>query len=581
MSRMQPKPVILIIRPPLSIPGEEPEQWAAIRSALGVMPVRLNIDDAAGDFFKQVLMGGDHGRSHADRFNQAGGRFLSSHPWTCEELLEDSQTISQALASASEAFPPCQFHRNGFAHRGLDSFEDLLRFANDTATNPFRQYADHFWEPFQASAPPDMAVMVVGQAGEMGSAMTLATVWLQRWPDIPLILACPESIADEPGRTGPSPGHWPAEAITGVGQLQQTTARLLSLDGNFEIAADDRYHRFERNKGLPLVADHMQEVVQAALKKGRPLVVWRDCGEDPAAVSSQLYAASRLGIWNHLILHEKSREDLRQFAAANANIVHSYCHEVRSASKFSDPAVQYPSAPPGYGRTEPLPGRPLWMALQDPMLIGRLLSRHQPKTLMRLRVRDDGRSRFEVGQRLSYHFKAPTELPAGYLDEIVRMVEAGGSVNTQFVRHNLERAYLIAYAEEEGVIIGNSSLKRPRREYIDAVSRQSGIDLHHYLERGYTSVRPEYRGLGIGANLLEGLTQRAGGHKIFSVIAETNVATQKMAMRNRTRRVATFFSQRVNKEMSVWIPEWMLPEGVELPPQPALGIGQSGKKDEA
>ena len=154
------------------------------------------------------------------------------------------------------------------------------------------------------------------------------------------------------------------------------------------------------------------------------------------------------------------------------------------------------------------------------------------------------------------------------------MVAAGGSVNVRFVQYNLERAHLIAYAEEEGVIIGNSSLKHPRDEYIEAVSRQSGIDLHNYLERGYTSVRPEYRGLGIGAQLLAGLTERAGDYKIFSVIAEGNIATQKMAIRNRTRRVATFFSQRAQKEVSVWIPEWMLPEGIALPEQPEIdGIG--------
>jgi len=198
---------------------------------------------------------------------------------------------------------------------------------------------------------------------------------------------------------------------------------------------------------------------------------------------------------------------------------------------------------------------------------------------MRLRVHDDGRRLFEVGKHMSYRYEAPEELPAGYLDEIVRMVEAGGSVNTRFVRHNLEKAYLIAYVEEEGVIVGNSSLKHPREEYIDAVSRQSGIDLHNYLERGYTSVRPEYRGLGVGAQLLGGLTERAGGYHIFSVIAENNIATQKMAMRNRTRRVAVFYSQRVEKEMGVWIPEWMLPEGIELPGQPELDIGGAGGKD--
>jgi GNAT superfamily N-acetyltransferase len=167
----------------------------------------------------------------------------------------------------------------------------------------------------------------------------------------------------------------------------------------------------------------------------------------------------------------------------------------------------------------------------------------------------------------------PGQLPPGYLEEICEMVAAGGSVQAQWVRHNLQRAYLVAYVEENGVIVGCYSLKHPREAYIEAVSLQSGIDLRHYLERGYASVRPEYRSLGIGARLLEGLTQRAraGQYKVFSVIAEDNVGTQKMAMRKGTRKVATYFSERARKQVGVWIPQEMLPEGITLPEQPDLG----------
>jgi len=90
------------------------------------------------------------------------------------------------------------------------------------------------------------------------------------------------------------------------------------------------------------------------------------------------------------------------------------------------------------------------------------------------------------------------------------------------------------------------------------VSNQSGINLRNYLERGYTSVRPEYRGMGIGTKLLEGLTKRIGDRKLFSIIAEDNIATKKMALRNRTKKVAQFYSDRVGKEIGVWVPEWMI-----------------------
>ena len=71
-------------------------------------------------------------------------------------------------------------------------------------------------------------------------------------------------------------------------------------------------------------------------------------------------------------------------------------------------------------------------------------------------------------------------------------------------------------------------------------------------------MRPEYRGLGIGTTLLKGLTQRAGNRKIFSVIAEDNAATKVIARRNRTRQVATYFSEKTGKPVGIWMPEWMI-----------------------
>jgi len=127
------------------------------------------------------------------------------------------------------------------------------------------------------------------------------------------------------------------------------------------------------------------------------------------------------------------------------------------------------------------------------------------------------------------------------------------------VRRNLRRAFLIAYALEGEIVAGNSSLKHPRPEYIAAVSERTGFDLSGCLERGYTSVRPEYRGLGIGTRLLGGLTRRTGGRRLFSIIAEDNAATQAIARRNRTRRLVTFFSEKAGKSVGLWMPEEQLP----------------------
>jgi len=323
--------------------------------------------------------------------------------------------------------------------------------------------------------------------------------------------------------------------------------------------------------GLLQAGDMASALTRPASATGGVLV-WRDPEGELPDLSALLFQAAKKGFWNHVVLPDQADlpivDQLLRFAAANPNIIHSWCRRSRPASIFSDPRDSYPEGNPPYGATRPLPGTPLWQRLQDPVYLDAYAARQGAKSLARLFVMPDGRSVHAAGSRMSFHFVPPAKLPPGYLDEIVRMVEAGGSVQTQYVRYNLERAYMIGYVEENGIIIGDSSLKHPREEYIEAVGRQTGIDLNNYLERGYTSVRPEYRSLGVGAKLLEGLTERVEGYKVYSIIAEDNVATQKMAIRNRTRKVATFYSQRSGKTISVWIPEWMLPEGIVLPPQP-------------
>ena len=278
-------------------------------------------------------------------------------------------------------------------------------------------------------------------------------------------------------------------------------------------------------------------------------VQWHTTGPLPDIAFFKAYAA--IGIWNHLVLgRAATTSENCTFAADHPNIIHSW--------EFSDTASADCRPAPAYGRVQPLSGRPLWQRVTDPADRFILVDRLGPARLMRLRVDENGDDLYSIGERLDYHFVPPGDLPDGYLDDICAMVAAGGTVASTHVRANLQRAYLIGYVVEKGRIVGNSSLKNPRPAYIDSVRRQTGIDLSGYVERGYTSVRPEYRGLGIGTKLLDGLTRRAGDRRIFSVIAEDNTATKIIATRNRTRKVATYFSNKAGKPVGIWMPEWMI-----------------------
>jgi len=153
-----------------------------------------------------------------------------------------------------------------------------------------------------------------------------------------------------------------------------------------------------------------------------------------------------------------------------------------------------------------------------------------------------------------YRYTAPEQLTGEQLDEVCRLVEAGGGVDSRWLRHNLEKAYLIARAEVAGELVGVSSLKRPRAEYVQRIRKKLGLDIEGFLERGYTSIRPEYRGLGIGTTLLGGLTSRAEGYHIYSLIREDDRATQTIALRNRTVKIVVFFSELTGKELGLWMP---------------------------
>jgi GNAT superfamily N-acetyltransferase len=483
-------------------------------------------------------------------------------PFTAVKIL---QRIDMTFALVTHAYAPAVVDRRSFGDPTLQRAVDLAEWLEDNARNPFREYALARCVTCDPPARCERIIFVIRTPGQIAGALSMAKVWHDRMPAAIMALCAADARQEAVAHQilGLDTQRHPAYFDNWLQKVRKVLNETTASES--DPAMDGPWQGKTPMAAPPLFARLAPESMQALLD-GLPqgqsrTLIWQDPAGALPEITAQLYRATKAGCWNHLVLPDTPEqpliEALIRFASANPNIIHSWCRTRAPLSGFSDVRTLYPSGNPAYGATRPLPGMPVWQKLQDPLYLDAYVARLGAKTLARMYLLEDDRLH-EVGSQMTFSFVPPAQLPPGHLDEIVRMVEAGGSVQTQWVRHNLERAFLIGYVEENGVIVGNSSLKHPRKEYIEAVSAQSGLDLSNYLERGYTSVRPEYRSLGVGARLLAGLTQRAGDYKIFSIIAEDNVATQKMAIRNRTRRVATFYSERSRKTMSVWIPEEML-----------------------
>jgi GNAT superfamily N-acetyltransferase len=561
---------LVLVYPPVVLPGAPTAVLQAAAKALSPFSGHLTCLEAGRSFWCDYLAEGRHVLDLVEdsqgSFPDAGDpmnlpqaltRLCAGAVSHIDDLIQDLQILDRSLEQISKKIAPARIDRRGFSHPGLTSAEHLRAFLMGDRPNPFMSFS-RWWCAHQLDLQrADGVVFLCLAPGQVPVAATMAAEIIRLFPQMAVaICQPPHAPLFDMDRAFPVKQH----AQNGIAaEVRETLVQVLSCAG-------EKGYGDTPGKVLFIENAQADQAEQMASDANAQVIVWHLDDRPLPDLTPMLFALAKKGIWNHLMIvmdpdHEAAKK-LQRFAEGNPNIVHSWGWRQPAVSGFSDRRFEFAKGAAAYGKTPPMPGQPVWQILQDPLWLETGLSLLGRDPLVRRWEIDPTQPSIELGSQLTYHYVRPADLPEATLEEIVSMVEAGGSVNARWVRYNLQRAFLIAYAEENGVLAGNSSLKHPRDEYISAVSGQSGIDLTRFLERGYTSVRPQYRGLGIGTRLLEGLTKRAQGYKIFSVISEDNLATQKMAIRNRTRKVASFYSQKANKPVGVWIPEWMIDESI-------------------
>jgi anaerobic magnesium-protoporphyrin IX monomethyl ester cyclase len=203
-------------------------------------------------------------------------------------------------------------------------------------------------------------------------------------------------------------------------------------------------------------------------------------------------------------------------------------------------------------RINQLYDHPFWFYIRIREYLLLHVARYGVDRVRRMKVKPGDLTPYACGSRLSYFFKSAGEIPQEILAEIQGLIALGEGVGTSWIDANLKRAFLIGYAVEEGRVVGTMTLKRPLERYRKAIEQKTHVDLGGYLERGYSSVRPEYRGLGLGDALLKGLVSRAPAQKIYVTIRTDNLPAVKLTRKNDMRLAATFKNERTGHEIGLF-----------------------------
>ena len=153
-----------------------------------------------------------------------------------------------------------------------------------------------------------------------------------------------------------------------------------------------------------------------------------------------------------------------------------------------------------------------------------------------------------------FFYKSPDELSSQTLDQISELIRQGGEVGSAYIRENLQNAYLIGYAlDRSGRVVGTVTLKRPRQIYRKKIEDATGLHLEGYLERGYTSINPEYRRHDIADTLIKGLIKRSQGEKVYTTIRLDNTHALNLTHKNGMVLAATFIHWRTGNEIGVFL----------------------------
>lgn len=206
-------------------------------------------------------------------------------------------------------------------------------------------------------------------------------------------------------------------------------------------------------------------------------------------------------------------------------------------------------------RIQNIYSHPAWFYMRIREYLFLYLSKFDVMQVQRMKVRPKELTSYRAGSNLTYYFKRGEEIDDTLIERLKELIGRGGEVGGSWIKENLQNALLVAYVEEEGKIVATMSHKRPKEKYLKYLRQKTGLDLSGYIERGYSYVRPEYRGLGIGDKMLKGLVERTPHSPIYVTIRLDNISALRLTEKNAMKMVATFTNERTDHLIGIFVNE--------------------------
>jgi GNAT superfamily N-acetyltransferase len=456
--------------------------------------------------------------------------------------------LDAILALVSLAYYPLRLHWNGLHHPDVRSWDAAFDFSHDQ-NKLFKALMESFKRALHGSKS---VVFCIKCQDQLLPALTLWSAIKGERPEM-------EVMFWGPGLNAPNP---PMGITWLYGGDPKALCAALDLPDAGSQPPD--YHGLDFCLAPELVTDGERQYqlgqepslddLQDDHKKGVAIAAWTvEQGIEPKSLEKALRLSSKAGMWNKVELALGIEEELTDWCAANPNLAHTVSNRRKPNQGFSGPQPEPWPEEPMVGALPPMPGRPFWRWLDQDLYLTLYLRKYGVRKIRTQRVRQGG-TVHPLGQQVEYHFVHYPDLKEWHIKNMLKLITFAGKVKPDWLRYNMERSYLIAYALEEGIMVATETLKHPRPEYIQKVRERTGLDFTKYLERGYFVVRPEYRGMGVGDSLVKGCLSRAEGYKTFLTVATENKTAQEMTSRHGTRFLLSYFSKEMGKQIEIWTP---------------------------